>query len=327
LKPGFWDDSQKAGKLMQEVEGLKAEIEEMSRIETELAELLELSKIISETDEKSDEERTEIIEKVFELEAKIAKLEFQAMMSGKYDKSDAIVSFYAGAGGVDAQDWAEMLLRMYLKWAEKNNYKAKIVDETRGQEAGIKSATVEINGAYAYGKLRSENGVHRLVRLSPFNSDNLRQTSFALVDVMPVIEDISEVEINEKDLRVDVYRSGGAGGQGVNTTDSAVRIVHMPTGIMATCQNERSQLQNKEEALKILKAKLHKKYLEEQEKEKNQIRGESAANEWGSQIRSYVIHPYKLVKDHRTKYEETDAEHVLQGYLDGFIESYLKKSK
>lgn len=312
---------------MQEVEGLKAEIEEMSRIETELAELLELSKIISETDEKSDEERTEIIEKVFELEAKIAKLEFQAMMSGKYDKSDAIVSFYAGAGGVDAQDWAEMLLRMYLKWAEKNNYKAKIVDETRGQEAGIKSATVEINGAYAYGKLRSENGVHRLVRLSPFNSDNLRQTSFALVDVMPVIEDISEVEINEKDLRVDVYRSGGAGGQGVNTTDSAVRIVHMPTGIMATCQNERSQLQNKEEALKILKAKLHKKYLEEQEKEKNQIRGESAANEWGSQIRSYVIHPYKLVKDHRTKYEETDAEHVLQGYLDGFIESYLKKSK
>ena len=312
---------------MQEVEGLKAEIEEMSQIETELAELLELSKIISETDEKADGERMEIIEKASELENKIAKLEFQAMMSGKYDKSDAIISFYAGAGGVDAQDWAEMLLRMYLRWAEKNNYKAKIVDETRGQEAGIKSATVEINGAYVYGKLRSENGVHRLVRLSPFNSDNLRQTSFALVDVMPVIEDISEVEINEKDLRVDVYRSGGAGGQGVNTTDSAVRILHIPTGIMATCQNERSQMQNKEEALKILKAKLHKKYLEEQEKEKNQIRGESAANEWGSQIRSYVIHPYKLVKDHRTKYEETDAEKVLQGNLDGFIESYLKKVK
>lgn len=312
---------------MQEVESLKKEIEEMSHIETELAELLELSKIISETDEKADGERREVIGKVSELENKIAKLEFQAMMSGAYDRSDAIVSFYAGAGGVDAQDWAEMLLRMYLKWAEKNHYKAKIVDESRGQEAGIKSATIEIVGAYAYGKLRSENGVHRLVRLSPFNSDNLRQTSFALVDVMPVIEDLTEVEISEKDLRVDVYRSGGAGGQGVNTTDSAVRIVHVPTGIMATCQNERSQLQNKEEAMKILKAKLHKKYLEEQEKEKNQIRGESVSNEWGSQIRSYVIHPYKLVKDHRTKYEETDAEKVLEGNLDGFIESYLKKSK
>ena len=312
---------------MQEVEGLKAEIEEMSQIETELSELLELSKIISETDEKSNEERTEIEEKVLELEKKISKLEFQAMMSGKYDRSDAIISFYAGAGGVDAQDWAEMLLRMYLRFAEKNHYKTKIVDEARGQEAGIKSATVEINGAFAYGKLRSENGVHRLVRLSPFNSDNLRQTSFALVDVMPVIENISEVEINEKDLRIDVYRSGGAGGQGVNTTDSAVRILHIPTGIMATCQNERSQMQNKEEAMKILKAKLHKRYLEEQEKEKNQIRGESVSNEWGSQIRSYVIHPYKLVKDHRTKYEETDAEKVLEGNLDGFIESYLKKVK
>jgi len=327
LLPGFWDDSQRAGKLMQEVEGLKAEIFQMSQIETEIVELLELSKLISETDEKAEGEKNEVEEKVFELETKIAKLEFQAMMSGKYDKSDAIVSFYAGAGGVDAQDWAEMLLRMYLKWAEKNGYKTKIVDESRGQEAGIKSATVEINGAYAYGKLRSENGVHRLVRLSPFNSDNLRQTSFALVDVMPVIEDISEVEISEKDLRVDVYRSGGAGGQGVNTTDSAVRIVHVPTGIMATCQNERSQLQNKESALKILKAKLHKKYLEEQEKEKNEIRGENSANEWGSQIRSYVLHPYKLVKDHRTKYEETDAEHVLEGNLENFMESYLKKVK
>jgi len=214
-----------------------------------------------------------------------------------------------------------------LKWAEKNGYKVKIIDKTQGQEAGIKSATIEIEGAYAYGKLRSENGVHRLVRLSPFNSDNLRQTSFALVDVMPIIEEISEVKINENDLRVDVYRSGGAGGQGVNTTDSAVRIVHTPTGIMATCQNERSQLQNKEEALKILKAKLHKRYLEEQEKEKNQIRGESSANEWGSQIRSYVLHPYKMVKDHRTKYEENDAEKVLEGNLDGFIEGYLKKVK
>ena len=327
MKPGFWDDSEKAGKLMKEVEGLKDEIQDLSSIETEIAELLELSKIISEVDEKANGEKVEMEGRVVELEKKVAKLEFQAMMSGKYDRCNSIISFYSGAGGVDAQDWSEMLLRMYLKWAEKNGYKVKIIDKTQGQEAGIKSATIEIDGAYAYGKLRSENGVHRLVRLSPFNSDNLRQTSFALVDVMPIIEEISEVKINENDLRVDVYRSGGAGGQGVNTTDSAVRIVHIPTGIMATCQNERSQLQNKEEALKILKAKLHKKYLEEQEKEKNQIRGESAANEWGSQIRSYVLHPYKMVKDHRTKYEENDAEKVLEGNLDGFIEGYLKKVK
>jgi len=312
---------------MKSIEGLKNEIQEMSLIETEIAELLELSKIISEVDEKAVGEKIEIEERVIDLEKKIAKLEFQAMMDGKYDRSDAIVSFYSGAGGVDAQDWTDMLFKMYLKWAEKNNFVAKIIDETRGQEAGIKSATIEIKGAYAYGKLRSENGVHRLVRLSPFNSDNLRQTSFALVDVMPVIENISEVKIQESDLRVDVYRSGGAGGQSVNTTDSAVRIVHTPTGIMATCQNERSQLQNKEEALKILKAKLHKKYLEEQEKEKSDIRGEISSNEWGSQIRSYVLHPYKMVKDHRTKYEESDAEKVLDGNLDGFIESYLKKIK
>jgi len=307
---------------MKELEGLKKEVENLENLEKEILESEELLKIISD---KKDEKDLE--EKIIELEKRILDLEFNLLFSEKYDRNDAIVSFYAGAGGVDAQDWAEMLLRMYLKWAEKNGYEAKIVDESRGQEAGIKSATIEMTGSYAYGKLRSENGVHRLVRLSPFNADNLRQTSFALVDVMPVIEDISEVEISEKDLRVDVFRSGGAGGQGVNTTDSAVRIVHLPTGIMATCQNERSQLQNKESALKILKAKLHKKYLEEQEKEKNQIRGETSANEWGSQIRSYVLHPYKLVKDHRTKYEENDAEHVLEGNLDGFMESYLKKVK
>ena len=228
---------------------------------------------------------------------------------------------------MDAQDWSEMLLRMYLKWAEKNDFKAKLIDETRGQEAGIKNATLEISGAFAYGHLKSEGGVHRLVRLSPFNSDNLRQTSFALVEVMPVIEEMKEVSINPQDLRIDVYRSSGAGGQSVNTTDSAVRITHIPTGLQASCQNERSQLQNKEQAMKIIRAKLHKKYLEEKEEEKRKLRGESINAEWGSQIRSYVIHPYKMVKDHRTGYETTNAEDVLEGNLNGFMESYLENLK
>jgi peptide chain release factor 2 len=323
IQKDFWQDNLKASKIMQELENLRKEILELSQSETEIDELLEMEKIISA----GDKEERELEDKIKKLEEVINALEFKTLFSGKYDRSDAIVSIYSGAGGVDAQDWAEMLLRMYLKWAQINNFKAKIVDESRGQEAGIKNATIEINGAYVYGNLRSENGVHRLVRLSPYNADNLRQTSFALVDVMPVIEEIKEVAIDPKDIRIDVYRSSGAGGQGVNTTDSAVRITYLPTGIMATCQNERSQLQNREEAMKILKAKLHKKYLEEQEKEKKDIRGEAVSAEWGSQIRSYVIHPYKLVKDHRTKAETTDPEAVFNGDLNIFIEAYLKKMK
>jgi peptide chain release factor 2 len=216
---------------------------------------------------------------------------------------------------------------MYLRWAERHKFKTKILEQSRGQEAGIKSTTLEISGNYAYGNLQGEAGVHRLVRLSPFNSDNLRQTSFALVEVLPVIEEINEVKINQQDLRIDVYRSSGAGGQSVNTTDSAVRITHIPSGIIATCQNERSQLQNKEEALKILKAKLHKKYLEESEREKNKLRGDFVSAEWGSQIRSYVLHPYKLVKDHRSKFETADAENILEGNLDPFINDYLRNIK
>ena len=306
---------------MKELEFLRKEIAQLSETETEIEELLEISKIISA----GDKEEKELKDKINKLEKNINTLEFKTLFSGKYDQNDVILTIYSGAGGVDAQDWAEMLLKMYLKWAQNNNFAAKIIDETRGQEAGIKNATIEINGPYAYGNLQSENGVHRLVRLSPFNADNLRQTSFALVDVMPVIEEIKEININPKDLRIDVYRSGGPGGQGVNTTDSAVRITHLPTGIVAPCQNERSQMQNKESAMKILKAKLHKKYLEEQEKEKSQIRGEMASAEWGNQIRSYVIHPYKMVKDHRTKYETSDPDAVLNGDLSGFIEAYLKK--
>ena len=321
-KAGFWNDSQNAGKIMQEIEELKKEILEVEEIENKLKNLEELAEI-SES-EKDQAEIEKELEKISEI---ISKLEFKTLFDQEYDRNDAIINIMSGAGGVDAQDWSEMILRMYLKWAERNNFKARLLDETRGQEAGIKSATLEISGSFAYGYLKSEAGVHRLVRLSPFNADNLRQTSFALVEIMPVISEMKEVQINPQDLRVDVYRSSGAGGQSVNTTDSAVRITHIPTGVVVSCQNERSQLQNKEQAMKILKAKLHKKYLEELEEEKRKLRGESLSVEWGSQIRSYVIHPYKMVKDHRTKHETAGAESVLEGNLNEFMESYLKYLK
>ncbi len=318
----FWNDNRKATQIMQELGMLKGEIFLIEKLEQDLGDLSEFFEML-----KSDDEKTELVEKIVETEKELNQLELKTLFDGEYDISGAIISIYAGAGGVDAQDWAEMLLRMYLKWGEKNGFKIKIAEVVRGQEAGIKNATLEIFGAYAYGNLKSENGTHRLVRLSPFNSDNLRQTSFAAVEVMPVIEDIAEVKIKTEDLRVDVYRSSGAGGQSVNTTDSAVRITHIPSGVVASCQNERSQLQNKEQAMKILKAKLHKKYLEEQELEKRKLRGEHSSAEWGSQIRSYVVHPYKLVKDHRTKTETAQVESVLEGDLQIFIESYLKYLK
>ena len=307
---------------MQEIEELKKEILEVEEIENKLKNLEELAEI-----SESKKDQAEIEKELEEISEIISRLEFKTLFDQEYDRNDAIINIMSGAGGVDAQDWSEMLLRMYLKWAQINNFKAKLMDETRGQEAGIKSATLEISGSFAYGYLKSEAGVHRLVRLSPFNADNLRQTSFALVEIMPVISEMKEVLINPQDLRIDVYRSSGAGGQSVNTTDSAVRITHIPTGVVSACQNERSQLQNKEQAMKILKAKLHKKYLEEVEEEKRKLRGESLSAEWGSQIRSYVIHPYKMVKDHRTKHETAQAESVLEGNLNEFMESYLKYLK
>jgi peptide chain release factor 2 len=316
----FWNDPQKAGKIMQEFEELKREVAEMEEIDKKINDIGELSKI---TENKKDEK--EIEKEIEEIGKIIEKLEFKTLFSGEYDRNDAILSIYSGAGGADAQDWSEMLLRMYLKWAEKNNFRARLLDETRGQEAGIKNATVEIIGPYAYGWLKSEAGVHRLVRLSPFNADNLRQTSFSLVEILPIIEEIEEVKIDPKDIKIDTFRSSGAGGQSVNTTDSAVRVTHLPTKIIATCQNERSQLQNKEQAMKILLAKLHQKYLEEKEREKSKIRGEAMPAEWGSQIRSYVVHPYKMVKDHRTREETTDTEAVFSGELKNFMESYLRQ--
>lgn len=315
----FWADSQRAGKIMQELEDLKKEVGEIEEMNKKLGNLEELAKISEdEEDQKEVEKETKKVGKT------LNNLEFKTLFSGEYDRNDAILSIYSGAGGVDAQDWSEMLMRMYLKFSEKNNFLARVLDETRGQEAGIKNATLEISGPYAYGNLKSEAGVHRLVRLSPYNSDNLRQTSFALVEVLPVIEDLKEVIINPKDLKIDTYRSRGAGGQSVNTTDSAVRITHIPTGTVVTCQNERSQMQNREQAMKILRAKLHQKYLEEKEKEKAKLRGEQVSAEWGSQIRSYVVHPYKMVKDHRTKHETSNVEAVLDGGLDEFVESYLR---
>lgn len=305
---------------MQELELLRGEIKMLSDLETEINELLEISAVVSE----GSVEQKEIEQKLVKIEKEINSLEFRTLLSGKYDASGAILAIHAGAGGVDAQDWAEMLLRMYLRWGEKNNFKTTILDESRGGEAGIKSVTVEISGAYAYGYLKGEAGVHRLVRLSPFNSDNLRQTSFALVEILPVIGDLLEVKINPADLRIDTFRSSGAGGQHVNTTDSAVRITHLPTGIVVSCQGERSQLQNREQALKVLKARLHQRYLEDQEKEKQKLRGEFHSAEWGSQIRSYVVHPYQLVKDHRTKMETSNTAGVLGGEIGEFIEAYLR---
>lgn len=315
----FWTDSRRAGKIMQELEDLKKEVGEIKEMNKKLGNLEELAKISED-----EEDQKEVEKEIKKIEKTLNDLEFKTLFSGEYDRNDAILSIYSGAGGVDAQDWSEMLMRMYLKFSEKNNFLARVLDETRGQEAGIKNATLEISGLYAYGNLKSESGVHRLVRLSPYNSDNLRQTSFALVEIMPVIEDLKEVVINSKDLKIDTYRSRGAGGQSVNTTDSAVRITHIPTGTVVTCQNERSQMQNREQAMKILRAKLHQKYLEEKEKEKAKLRGEQVSAEWGSQIRSYVVHPYKMVKDHRTKHETSNVEAVLDGGLDEFVESYLR---
>jgi peptide chain release factor 2 len=322
----FWQDNKQASKIMQELSAAQAEINDFKQIQGELRDLKELCDVLSQEKHSAKEEQ-ELDKKILALKKKLSGLEFQKSFSGQYDKNDAIISIYSGAGGVDAQDWSEMLLRMYLRFCEKHNFKTKLDEKTQGQEAGIKSATLEVSGKYAYGNLRSESGVHRLVRLSPFNSNNLRQTSFALVEVMPVIEEIKEVVIDPKDLRIDVFRSSGPGGQGVNTTDSAVRITHLPTGLQVACQNERSQLQNKESAMKLMKAKLHKIYLESLETQKDQLRQKSVAVEWGSQSRSYILHPYKLVKDHRTKFETSDAEGVLEGNLDEFIQAYLKNSQ
>lgn len=259
-----------------------------------------------------------------ETEAELADLEKDALFDEEFDEMATILSIHAGAGGTEAQDWAQMLERMYLRYCEKENFLATILDSSEGEEAGIKSCSIKIDGINAYGKLKSENGVHRLVRISPFDADKARHTSFALVEVIPEFDDIGDVDIDEKDLKVDVFRSGGHGGQSVNTTDSAVRITHLPTKITVSVQNERSQLQNRETAMKILKIKLKKKMLDSQKEKERDIKGGHISAEWGNQIRSYVLQPYQQVKDHRTQFESANPEAVLDGDLNGFIDAYLK---
>ncbi len=319
----FWQNQEEAQRVMRELEELREEIRKLNEYETEINNLAEMTELAS-SDPKIKREIESQIEKIGK---DLEKIEFETLFQGEYDQNNAILSIHSGTGGTDAQDWAEMLLRMYLRFAERKNWKTKVISESRGQEAGIKSATIGVVGKLAYGYLKTEAGVHRLVRLSPFNAKNLRQTSFALVEVLPEIDKIEKVEIDPADLRVDTFRSGGAGGQSVNKTSSAVRVTHIPSSLVASSQNERSQLQNKEQAMKILKAKLHHKYLLEKEAKEKKLKGAHTEVQWGSQIRSYVLHPYKLVKDHRTKFESKNPEEVLEGDLDGFIESYLINNK
>ncbi|MBU2566621.1 peptide chain release factor 2 [Patescibacteria group bacterium] len=320
--PDFWSDQDRAKVEMQKLSDLNKEYADWSELKSGIDELLELIQM-SEQDQDNKME-DEIKDKTDELSQSFAKLEFSMMFSGAHDASSAVMSIHAGAGGTDAQDWAEMLMRMYFRYAEKKDWTVKLVDESRGTEAGIKSVTFFVQGRYAYGHLKGEAGVHRLVRLSPFNADQLRQTSFALVEVLPEIDDEVKIEIKPEDLRIDTFQAGGHGGQSVNTTYSAVRIVHLPTKITVSCQNERSQTQNKETAMKILKAKLAKLKEDEFLKEKQQLRGEFHSAEWGNQIRSYVVHPYHLVKDLRTDHETTDTDAVLDGDLDAFVEAELR---
>lgn len=324
----FWKNQERARAVSQELNELRQELQTWQQIKTEVEETLALAELAQHEGDATaigDAAIDHDIEvKTAELQKRFDALEFTIMLGGDYDTHDAIVSIHAGAGGVDAQDWAEMLLRMITRYCEGRQWRVEVLDLSHGQEAGVKSVTVHVHGRHAYGYLKSEHGVHRLVRISPFDAEQMRHTSFALMEVIPDLGDIADVQIDDKDLRIDVYRAGGHGGQGVNTTDSAVRIVHIPTGITVTCQNERSQLQNKATAMSILKSKLHQRTLEEQQKEKQELRGEYHSAEWGSQIRSYVLHPYKLVKDHRTEYEVNNPDAVLNGDLTGFMEAYLR---
>jgi len=318
----FWQDDKKASDILKQLSNKKDKLADFNNLEKSLLSLEDFSK---ETSLKKEE--IDFLEKeIGYLDKKLVKKERFILFSGPFDSKGTILSIYAGAGGVDAQDWAEMLLRMYLRYSEKNSFKATIIAISQGDEAGLKSVTLEIKGEMVFGFLKNESGVHRLVRLSPFNAQNLRQTSFALVDVIPEVDE-KEIEIDPKDLKIETFRSSGAGGQHVNVTDSAVRITHLPTKITASSQSERSQLQNKNQAMKVLSSKLAKYQAEKNEAEKAKLRGEISSASWGNQIRSYVLHPYKMVKDHRTGFESKNPEAVLSGELDNFIEESLKKIK
>lgn len=305
---------------MKKISALRQEVDDWNQVKGRIDYLLELAQLNDET------LRPDITKDLEDIEKDLEHREFDVLLSGKYDRNNALLAIHSGAGGVDAQDWAEMLERMYLRWAETRGFRSEILDISEGEEAGIKSVTIAIEGPYAYGYLRPEKGVHRLVRLSQFDAAHRRHTSFALVEVLPEVDDDTDVDISPDDLRIDVYRSSGAGGQNVQKNATAVRITHIPTGIVVTCQNERSQTQNRENALRVLRSRLLEIKEEEHVAALSELRGEYTKAEWGSQIRSYVLHPYQMVKDHRTEFEVGNAQGVLNGDIDGFIEAYLRSN-
>jgi peptide chain release factor 2 len=316
--PGLWNEPKKAQLLMKKLSDLRNENEVWDILRRRLQDTLELAQFGDST------LLPELEKETIEIETELDNHEFQAMFLGKWDRGGALLAIHAGAGGTDSQDWAEMLQRMYLRWIELKDFESETLDLTEGEEAGIKSTTIAVDGPYAYGYLKSEKGVHRLVRLSPFDSAHRRHTSFALVEVLPQVEDDEEIEINPDDLSIDVFRSSGAGGQNVQKNATAIRMTHIPTGIVVTCQNERSQLQNRENALRVLKSRLLELKQQEQVERLSELRGEYKKAEWGNQIRSYVLHPYQMVKDHRTNYEEGNTQAVLNGEIEGFVEAYLR---
>lgn len=321
-EPGFWDDIEKSSEVMKELKGLKGSLELIDHLQRQYEDLGVLIEMGNEEEDSDMVEEVEAEWKSFVKE--FDKVKIETLLSGDYDKCNAVLKINAGAGGTESCDWANMLYRMFNRWAESKGYKTEVLDFLDGDEAGLKSITFQVSGENAYGYLKSEKGVHRLVRISPFNTAGKRQTSFASLDVMPDIEEDLDVEINDDDIRIDTYRSSGAGGQHINKTSSAIRITHFPTGIVVQCQNERSQLQNKDRAMKMLKSKLYILKKQEEEEKRSGIRGEVKEIGWGNQIRSYVMQPYTMVKDHRTNEEVTDVNKVLDGYLDPFINAYLK---
>lgn len=320
--PDFWDDNDRAQSIISEVNAIKSTVEEYERLNSEHEDIAMLLELAEEEGDESLE--ADVVEGVQALSSKLSDFELQLLLNQPYDRLNAIVELHPGAGGTESQDWGLMLYRMYTRWAEKRGFKVELLDYLPGDEAGIKSVTILVKGYNAYGYLKAEKGVHRLVRISPFDSAGRRHTSFVSCDVMPEIDDNIEIEVRSEDLKIDTYRASGAGGQHVNKTESAVRITHIPTGIVVACQQERSQIQNRERAMKMLKSKMYERKIEEQMRELAEIRGEQSDIAWGSQIRSYVFHPYSMVKDHRTSVETGNVGAVMDGDLDAFIDGYLR---
>lgn len=322
-EPGFWDDNEAAQKVINDVNALKDTVNQVIGLENTREDLQMMLELMLE--EKEESLLPDLEQGVQDLVASLGKFELQLLLSEPYDKNNAILELHPGAGGTESQDWAEMLLRMYTRWAESKGFKVETLDYLHGDEAGVKSVTLLIKGFNAYGYLKAEKGVHRLVRISPFDASGRRHTSFVSCNVLPELEDDADIEIRTEDIKIDTYRASGAGGQHINTTDSAVRITHIPSGVVVTCQQERSQIKNRERAMKILKGRLYEKRIEEQEAELAKIRGEQKEIGWGSQIRSYVFHPYSMAKDHRTGEETGNIQAVMDGDLDAFINAYLRK--